>query len=186
MRARILRSASIGVVALAAACATSAYYQGNDRLARGDNAGAVAKLTQAIQEDPTNFGAYLNRGLAYERLEQYDRALSDYSEAIRIVPTFAAAYHNRGHIHANRDELELAIRDYDEALRCSGAVVIDAQGVIVPSNIPGMHYDRGNALYWLGRYQEAIDSYDRALALEPDFADAANNRRIASSKLGGR
>ena len=41
-------------------------------------------------------------------------------------------------------------------------------------------YDHGNALIMLGRYEEAIARYDRALALRPDWADAEANRTLAS------
>ena len=40
-------------------------------------------------------------------------------------------------------------------------------------------FNRGNALVMLGKYPEAIGSYDRALELRPDWPDAENNRRIA-------
>lgn len=186
---RVTASTRLCVVALlatATGCATTAYHEGNDRLARGDNAGAVAKLTEAIQQDPQNFGAWLNRGVAYEQMQRYDQALRDYDEAIRLVPALGKAYHCRGHVHSDRNEHELALSDYDQAIKCAGAVQVDAQGQVVAVNLPAAYYDRGNALYMLGRYSEAIGSYDQALALEPDFADAANNRRIASSKLGGR
>lgn len=41
-------------------------------------------------------------------------------------------------------------------------------------------YDQGNALIMLGRYEEAIARYDRALALRPGWADAEANRTLAS------
>ena len=185
---RAMASTGACVVAFlltAAGCATMAYHEGNSRLARGDNPGAVAKLTEAIQQDPQNFGAYLNRGVAYERMQQYDQALRDFDEALRLVPTFGMAYHYRGHIHADRNEHELAVRDYDQAIQCAGAVQVDAQGQLVAVDLPGAYYDRGNALYRLGRYQEAVESYDQALALAPGFTAAANNRSIASKKLSG-
>ncbi|WP_407529967.1 tetratricopeptide repeat protein [Methylobacterium oryzisoli] len=40
-------------------------------------------------------------------------------------------------------------------------------------------YDQGNALVMLGRYDDAVRRYDRALALRPGWADAATNRAIA-------
>jgi Ca-activated chloride channel family protein len=40
-------------------------------------------------------------------------------------------------------------------------------------------YNRGNALILLGRYEEAIESYDRALDQRPDWAEAVQNREIA-------
>jgi Ca-activated chloride channel homolog len=40
-------------------------------------------------------------------------------------------------------------------------------------------YDQGNALIMLGKYDEAIARYDRALVLRPGWADAEANRRLA-------
>ena len=35
--------------------------------------------------------------------------------------------------------------------------------------------DRGNALHQLQRHEDALASYDRALALRPDYAEALSN-----------
>src|SRR5262249_31751273 len=40
-------------------------------------------------------------------------------------------------------------------------------------------YDRGNSLVMLGKYEEAIQSYDRALQLRPHWQEAADNRALA-------
>ncbi|WP_020469491.1 tetratricopeptide repeat protein [Zavarzinella formosa] len=40
-------------------------------------------------------------------------------------------------------------------------------------------YNRGNSLMMLGKYADAIKSYDRALELRPGWADAEENRVIA-------
>ncbi len=45
------------------------------------------------------------------------------------------------------------------------------------------HYNRGNALARLGRYEEAISAYDSALELAPDLADAAHNRELVEKLL---
>ncbi|WP_072060870.1 tetratricopeptide repeat protein [Crocosphaera watsonii] len=45
-------------------------------------------------------------------------------------------------------------------------------------------YFRGNALYNLGRYEEAIASYDQALEIKPDKDKAWYNRGIALHNLG--
>lgn len=41
------------------------------------------------------------------------------------------------------------------------------------------NYDCGNALVMLGKYQDAIQRYDRALEFKPGFADAEANRALA-------
>lgn len=174
---------SIFIVLVAVGCATTAYFQGNQRLQQGDYQGAVEALTQAIEADPLNFGALLNRGLAYENLKQLDKALQDYSRAIELVPSFGMAYHYRGHVYAKLQQYERAVEQYDQALKHASALQIDAQGQAITTNKPAVYYDRGNALYELGRYQQAVESYDGALTLSPRFAAAYNNRGVAYSKL---
>jgi Ca-activated chloride channel family protein len=48
---------------------------------------------------------------------------------------------------------------------------------------PEAAYNRGNALVMLGRYEEAIESYGRALDGRPDWAKAEQNRAIARLRL---
>jgi Ca-activated chloride channel family protein len=40
-------------------------------------------------------------------------------------------------------------------------------------------YNQGNALVMLGKYQDAVARYNRALTLRPGWKEAENNRRIA-------
>jgi Ca-activated chloride channel family protein len=40
-------------------------------------------------------------------------------------------------------------------------------------------FDRGNCLVMLGKYDDAIKSYDRALTLRPGWVEAAENRAVA-------
>jgi Ca-activated chloride channel family protein len=44
---------------------------------------------------------------------------------------------------------------------------------------PEATFDRGNSLVMLGKYDDAIKSYDRALTLRPGWAEAAENRAVA-------
>jgi Ca-activated chloride channel family protein len=44
-------------------------------------------------------------------------------------------------------------------------------------------YNLGNALAGAGRYEEALDAYARALAQQPDFPDAAANRKAVEDWL---
>lgn len=48
---------------------------------------------------------------------------------------------------------------------------------------PVADYNRGNALVMLGRYEEAIDSYQAALGGRPGWADAEENLEIARIRL---
>ncbi len=43
--------------------------------------------------------AYYNRGIAYHKKGQYNRAIQDYDKAIEINPQYADAYNNRGVVY---------------------------------------------------------------------------------------
>ena len=46
----------------------------------------------------------------------------------------------------------------------------------------GAEFNRGNCLVMLGKYEPAIERYDRALELDPDFEDARINRDVAIAR----
>ncbi len=54
-----------------------------------------------------------------------------------------------------------------------------AASAFARSNTSNSNYNRGNALIMLGKYEEAIEAYDRSLDITPGFEAALNNREIA-------
>ncbi len=67
---------------------------------------------------------------------------------------------------------------YDEALEVFRSVV-----ALLPDNAPA-HSNLGAVLYHLGRTDEALASIDRALAIDPDFKNALDNRRAITGRAG--
>ena len=45
---------------------------------------------------PNHFKALFNRGFAFDKIGEFDRAISDYSTAISIDPSNAFTYYNKG------------------------------------------------------------------------------------------
>ena len=43
---------------------------------------------------------------------------------------------------------------------------------------------KANALYELGRYEEAIEDFDRALAIDPNNISALSNKGLSLRNLG--
>mgnify|MGYP006084976889 FL=1 len=60
---------------------------------------------------PNHFKALFNRGFAYDKISQFDKAIEDYSKAIEIDPNNAYTYYNKG-ISLDRKG------DYDAAINC--------------------------------------------------------------------
>jgi tetratricopeptide (TPR) repeat protein len=75
---------------------------------------AIRIFTESIRYDPSNAGTYLNRGMAYERINNMHQAIADYSKAIELAPDFAKAYYVRGTLLWYLDD-DTSIRDLRKA-----------------------------------------------------------------------
>ena len=75
------------------------------------------RLTEKIEQDPTDAESYFRRGLLREELHELDKAIEDYDEAIRLGPKNPLAYIGRGSAWNDKREYEKAIADFDEAIR---------------------------------------------------------------------
>src|ERR1019366_4611242 len=72
------------------------YNHGNARRAKGDLDGAFADFNKAIELDPKDANAYINRGIAKQARNDLDSAITDYNRAIELNSRYAPAYVNRG------------------------------------------------------------------------------------------
>ena len=63
--------------------------------------------------------AYNERGLAYDKAGDYQRAIADYSKAMELGPKLAAAYNSQGTAHLILGDYERALADYETALKLS-------------------------------------------------------------------
>ena len=60
--------------------------------------------------------AHNNRGNAYQRRGDYDRAIDDYIRALNSKPDYAEAFNNRGVAHYKKKAFGRAIQDFDRAV----------------------------------------------------------------------
>ena len=77
-------------------------------------------------------GAYNNRGNAYVRLGEHERAIKDYDKAIELNPDYAKAYYNRGLAYAEQQKYNEAIKDYNKAIKLNPdyAEVYNNRGIV--------------------------------------------------------
>src|SRR5690606_26423760 len=69
---------------------------GNEYLNKKDYQNAIENFNTVIQLSPNFSGTYLNRGYAYQQLNNYFLAYSDYSKFIEIEPKNPNGYLYRG------------------------------------------------------------------------------------------
>ena len=132
------------------------------------NIGGAGMMTEGQVDDATR--QMQNRGVAYEKLGQYQQAIESYDMALELNPGYAPAYVSRGLACHNLGEHQRAIQDFDKAIQ------------LEPS---AKHYtNRGISYGELGQYQRAIEDYDQGIQLDPNDADISHNRGYAYHALG--
>ncbi|WP_281004558.1 tetratricopeptide repeat protein [Notoacmeibacter ruber] len=115
---------------------------------------AINALQESGEEADWNF--YYRRGMAYERLKEWDKAEPDFRRALQLEPDRPEVLNYLGYSLVDRNE------KLDEGLNLIRKAV-DARpdaGFIVDS--------LGWAYYRLGRYEDAVRELERAIALIPE------------------
>jgi tetratricopeptide (TPR) repeat protein len=72
---------------------------------------------QKLSDDRSKSDYYVQRGLAYQGLKQYDRAIADYTEALRLVPGHVGALDNRASAYEAKGDNNHARDDRDAVRR---------------------------------------------------------------------
>ena len=145
---------------------------------------ALADFENALVADE-NWGDYnranaaINLGSVLWRLEKREEAIAAFEQATELNDQYALAWFNLGTAflqqatgllqeegaEAATTHLEQAITAYDQAL--------ESPGIWGTNTSPASAwYNRGVALELLEKYEEAMDSYDRALRITPNHTKA--------------
>lgn len=77
-----------------------------------DYNGAISDFNKAIELDPNNAGAYMNRGNTKIKLKDFYGAISDYTKVIELNPNDAVAYCYRGNSKIILGDLNGACNDW--------------------------------------------------------------------------
>lgn len=112
-----------------------------------------------------------NRGNAYARIGDYDRAIADYDQAIRLNPALAVAFDNRGRLYSVKNQFERAIADYDEAIRLD------------PNSAAALH-NRCWARAAIGNTRDALSDCNESLRLKPQNAGTLSTRGFVFLRAG--
>ena len=123
---------------------------------------ALDSLALAISlqpESPENGDRHVAMGRAYQALGRMEMAEEQYARALEIDPRNATALDSFAVLCFAQQRYAEALRFYETMIEMGGA---NAR----------VHANKGAALYYLGRRDEAHDSLERALLLDPSLAEA--------------
>lgn len=130
---------------------------------------ALARLENIPQEYPD---INIHRGDVYASMDLHDRAIGCYRKGLAANPDNSHAHEVMGVSYAG-------LEDYRKALECFD------RAIGIRSNYR-VYYNKGTALVKLGRYDDAIVSYRKALAANPHDLETRINLASALSDSGDR
>ena len=116
-------------------------------------------------------GPIENRGAAYERKGDIDKAIADFTKAVEVNPKSARAYDFRGALYSKRNERDLAIADFEKAIAINPKYV-------------NAYNNRGIVYGRKGEIEKAIADYTTAMEIDPKYTWAYNNRGLAYGRKG--
>lgn len=126
-------------------------------------------LNQALETEPTAERYHL-RGIAWQALKNYDRALSDFDAALKLKTDNPHIYVNRGNIWRLKGEYAKALTDLNQAIQLN------------PSSANAFHI-RGLIYFENEQPQKAIADFNEAIRLNPQMVSALNARGIVYRDL---
>jgi tetratricopeptide (TPR) repeat protein len=126
---------------------------------------AVAAYQRSLDIDPNNWAAAYGCGVIFYESGGLEQALSLFDRCVELRPNDAQTLHMRATTLRSLRRFEECLRDNMQVHR------LDPRHPLHCNNI-------GDALLWLGRRQEALKWFDKALKLEPDDVHALGNKAV--------
>lgn len=129
----------------------------------------IQLLDQSIQAAPTA-DRYQLRGIAYQALQQYEKALADFNASLSLESDNAHLYVNRGNIWRLQNKPAEALQDLNRAIK------------LEPSRANAFHI-RGLVYFYNQEIKKAIQDFSAAIRIRPQMISALNARGIAYREL---
>lgn len=126
----------------------------------------------ALRQNWQDAGAYYNRANVYYAWKEWHRVTNDLLMSINLGRRDASAYYYLGIAYLNRGVLDDAFAELTYAFRLNRR---DENAL----------NKRGEIRCIYGDYKRAIDDFEAALRIKPDFEDAQKNLDEARKKLHG-
>ena len=145
-----------------------------------DNFKAIEYLTKAIIIAPNFQSAYFNRAIAYNNVGEYDNAIIDANKAIQLSPTSGNSYDVLGDAYFGQKKYEDAIINYTRAIELPREVYAHP---FVNAGNAGSYHSRAIAHNKIGKFKEALDDVNQAIALNPQKEEYKNSKEVIESNF---
>jgi len=138
---------------------------------------AIVILDKAIEKDPKNIKALLDRGVDKSIIEDFKGSIIDYTRVIEIDHDNGLAFLNRGKNKKRIEDYTGAIADFNEAISTKGGenLYLDKvensfieTGFEFDIKMEEIRFERGIAYYNIDSLKKALDDFN--FSLQKNFA----------------
>jgi len=144
------------------------FNQGLACLQNGDFSNGIEALNNALKIDPNLPVVYLYRGMAYEQINNIDKAITDYDQSLKLFPDEwkYLGYYFRGMAYMTKKTHKNALNDLTNAIK------------LAPANPDPMfdlklaYYSRGFQYKYEKEYDKALSDYNEVLKIAPNYGAA--------------
>lgn len=140
----------------------------DEKADQSDNRDAIIDYNAALKLNPDLVEIYSKRGMLKGRIRDFRGTLRDCEKMIQINPEHAFAYNNRASAKANLGDVQGAIDDFNKAVEINSEYIMAHVNLgEIKMQIAESKTDEGDIVETQRYYQEAIDHYTKAIALNP-------------------
>ncbi len=152
-------------------CTSQKHLEGVEYFNQGKYEAALNCYNEYLMLHPQHISTLYNRGRCHELLNEPAKARQDYNEVLHRDPD-----------HVNTllglSQILYADGDYQSAINlCKHATLVDSQNYLA-------HYYLARALHKTGKLSSALESYNLAIDLNPDFGFAYFHRSSVMLSFG--
>ena len=139
---------------------------------KGDPAGNLTHLKEVVRLFPNDERAHTQLGVLYFGRQDYPNAIAEFEKSIAINSRFSPPYNQLGYAYKFTDRLKEAegvFKKYTE---------------LIPDD-PNPYDSYAELLMKMGRFDESIKAYEKALSIDPNFVSSyvgIGNDYLASGK----
>jgi len=147
-------------------------------LQTGQYAGAEARYTRMLKQNPNSLSARASLSLAQAELFNLDNAEKNANQVLAKDPRNAMAHLAKGVVARNRTaSLDMTYRSQRDSL-LNRSVSELQQAIQSNPNSVEAHNQLGETYRFLGRKDDATAAYEKALSIDPQFAEARVNQGV--------
>ncbi|MCD4703116.1 MAG: tetratricopeptide repeat protein [Methanosarcinaceae archaeon] len=161
------------------------------KLSRYDD--ALNIIDQALESEPDRPNYLFSRGFVLLALENPDSALESFERSAAMAPKLADSWYYMGMIFYHRKQYDRALECYDKALEYADTLHFPFPRYSflnlfptprIKDNNAEILYCKGNTLYEMGRYEDALEALEAAIETRAQFVEAWQSIGNTRLKLG--